>query len=284
MVKKKKFHSTFHCRLIRGCLCWCKVKLLIICFAITQIFWNKHSIGSLLSGGISGSKGFCMFHLHRNHQSSRLRGKFTFPLLVTIAGYHHTSKFVPTWQVKKVFRFALCFLDSRWSWADFYTFIGHLYFFSFYPLCMPWTLFIHWILHRFLVDYELFANQRQRIPFLSCVLQLCLPILLFTFDYVSGLFALRKFYSVLQSRLSIHLWFLDILVALELSLSLSAGWKYRSELLGASVTGCVPVSPSTTPRRRCCPLRSFWRGLLPPPSWPALGGTPLCFSPNSSSF
>lgn len=103
------------------------------------------------------------------------------------------------------------------------------YFFSFYPPCVPWTLFTHWILHCFLTDHELFVNQRQWAPFLSCIVQICLPILLLTFDYVSGLFALRKCYSVLQSGLSIHLWFLDILVALELSLSLSAGC--RSELL-----------------------------------------------------
>ena len=145
---------------------------------------------------------------------------------------------------------------------------------SFYPLDSS----------SFSIDYELFVTQRHRIPFLSCVLQLCLPILLLSFDYVSSLSALRKIYSVLQSRLSIHLWFLDLLMALESSLSLSAGWKYCSGLLGNSVTGCVPVSPSTTPMRRCCPLRSFGRGLLPPPSRPASGGTPLCFSPNSSSF
>lgn len=160
------------------------------------------------------------------------------------------------------------------------------YFFSFYPPCVPWTLFTHWILHCFLTDHKLFVNQRQWAPFLSCIVQICLPILLLTFDYVSGLFALRKCYSVLQSGLSIHLWFLDILVALELSLSLSAGC--RSELLlwvaGQLGDWLHPSVALHAPMRRCCPLRSFGRRLLPPPLRPASGGTPLCFCPNSSFF
>lgn len=117
-------------------------------------------------------------------------------------------------------------------------------------------------------------------------MQICLPILLLTFDYVSGLFALRKCYSVLQSGLSIHLWFLDILVALELSLSLSAGC--RSELLlwvaGQLGDWLHPSVALHAPMRRCCPLGSFGRRLLPPPLRPASGGNPLCFCPNSSFF
>lgn len=138
------------------------------------------------------------------------------------------------------------------------------YFFSFYPPCVPWTLFTHWILHCFLTDHELFVNQRQWAPFLSCIVQICLPIVLLTFDYVSGLFALRKCYSVLQSGLSIHLWFLDILVALELSLSLSAGRNYCSGLLGNSVTGCIPLLPSTPPCGDAAPSEASGEGCCLP--------------------
>lgn len=80
--------------------------------------------------------------------------------------------------------------------------------------------------------------------------------------------------------------FLDILVALELSLSLSAGC--RSELLlwvaGQLGDWLHPSVALHAPMRRCCPLGSFGRRLLPPPLRPASGGTPLCFCPNSSFF
>lgn len=58
--------------------------------------------------------------------------------------------------------------------------------------------------------------------------------------------------------------FLDILVALELSLSLSAGRNYCSGLLGNSVTGCIPLLPSTPPCGDAVPSEASGEGCCLP--------------------
>lgn len=131
--------------------------------------------------------------------------------------------------------------------------------FSLLPSCLcPRTLFFffpYWIVHHFLFDYELSRNQHQPAPFLLRVLQIYFCPFRFCFLtlWMAFFFFPRRilhFPPVACVHLFIYGFRATWLVALELSLSLSAGC---SGLLSNRSRPCA--RPPPPPTQRCRLLR-----------------------------